>query len=69
MGVSEDESAEPLTPDQRQFLEQRRREVVRDLDDLQTRRSGPVYEDLHEKYQDLCDELSEIDRQLLGPAG
>ncbi len=59
-----DDPAERMTPEQREFLEQRRREVARELEELRAVRFGPLYDDPHERYQDLQDELSEIERQL-----
>ncbi|MBI4579267.1 MAG: hypothetical protein HY718_06165 [Planctomycetes bacterium] len=54
-----------LSLDEERFLRERRREIRRELGDLQRRRPQPRYHDLNEHRVDLLDELTRIDAELL----
>ncbi len=54
----------PLTPEQRESLNQRRRQVARELEELSATRPAGDHFDKTERRQELLDELDEIGRSL-----
>jgi hypothetical protein len=53
-----------LTPEQRDWLLEQKRELNREFDDLDADKACPGYVDTNERRVELLDELAEIERQL-----
>lgn len=53
-----------LTVEQIKYLEERRREIQRDLEQLGSPSRGPAYHDVNERRIDLSDELERVEAEL-----
>ncbi len=53
-----------MTPEERDFLEQRQQEIRQELNDFTAGKRRPLYADPAERLQELRDELDRIDSEL-----
>jgi len=53
-----------LTTEELKYLRERREEIQRELQNLETQISGPYYHDPNERRTDLLDELDQVEEEL-----
>ena len=54
----------PLTPEQREWLQEQERELKRELDELVSDKTWRGYTDKNERRLELLEQLDEIEHQL-----